>query len=108
DWSLDLASRELQLSEQAGQLLGLPLNGPAHQELLIECLSGDDRLRFVAALLDVLDGATGLDIRISLGDPSRHFHFMGSVIHPQGCPKGLLVGSVHDITEQEYRERELY
>lgn len=106
DWSLDLATHELQLSEQAGGLLNLPVS--SHQEALVRALHAQDRLRFVSALLDVVEGAGTLDIRVRLADQQRHFQFVGTVIHPQDNPEGLLVGSVQDITEQQARERALF
>jgi diguanylate cyclase (GGDEF)-like protein/PAS domain S-box-containing protein len=113
DWTYDLAKQQLDLSEQALQLLALDMadRSESQQAVLLANLHPDDRLAFVTALLDVTDGAKSLDIKLRLkpaaNETLRYFHFTGAVISPHGQAEGLLVGSVQDITDQQARERGL-
>ena len=110
DWQFDLTSQRLDFSDQALQLLGMP-PGPAAGEALLERLHPQDRLGFVAAVLDLAEGQTGFDARVRLGGTAaegwRHFHFAGTVIRTKAHPAGLLVGCLQDVTEQQRREARL-
>jgi PAS domain-containing protein len=112
DWKFDLSTRELRLSKQAGVLLGIELASAVHQEALLKRLHETDRLAFVSALLDLTEGQRTLDLTVRLSDPGsqapRYFHFVGAVVQPEEADRGLLVGSLHDITDQQTRERMLF
>jgi len=107
DWQFDLATQRLDLSDQALQLLGMP-PGFAAGEALLERLHPQDRLGFVAAMLDLAEGQIGFDARVRLSGTAtedwRHFHFAGTVIRTKAHPVGLLVGCLQDVTEQQQRE----
>ncbi|WP_407295365.1 EAL domain-containing protein [Stutzerimonas zhaodongensis] len=113
DWTYDLHLQELELSDQAKQLLELNRDQAtgSQQAVLLSRIHPDDRLAFVTALLDVTDGARVLDIKLRVPQPAseklRYFHFAGAVIRPHGQITELLVGSVQDITAQEIRARAL-
>ena len=110
DWQFDLTSQRLDLSDQALQLLGMP-SGAAAGEALLERLHPQDRLGFVAAMLDLAEGQAGFDARVRLSGTAaedwRHFHFAGTVIRTKAYPAGLLVGCLQDVTEQQRREARL-
>ncbi len=110
DWQFDLANQRLELSDQALQLLRMPPGSAAGQALL-ERLHPQDRLGFVAAMLDLAEGRTGFDAWVRLSDTDaadwRHFHFAGTVIRTKAHPAGLLVGCLQDVTEQQRREARL-
>lgn len=110
DWTYHLDQRRMELSEQALQLLGLEA-GETSEVSLLGRLHPDDRLALVTALLDVTEGGKALDliVRITLNNATepRYFHFAGAEVRPLGQSAGLIVGSVHDVTEQQARERHL-
>ncbi|TWI52730.1 PAS domain S-box-containing protein/diguanylate cyclase (GGDEF)-like protein [Pseudomonas duriflava] len=113
DWQFMLSNRELLVSSQAMQLLGLSEEkGRLHQDVFLRQLHPDDRLAFVAALLDLTEGKATLNVVARVQDTEqagqwRDFQFAGVLLRPQAHPAGLLVGCMQDISDQKDRERRL-
>jgi diguanylate cyclase (GGDEF)-like protein/PAS domain S-box-containing protein len=113
DWQFELSTRELMLSEQAMQLLGISMeSGSSHQDELMKHLHPDDRLGLVSALLDLTEGKPSLNVSARLKNTEqsgawRDFQFAGVVLRPKAHPQGLLVGCMQDVSIQKHREQRL-
>lgn len=109
-WNLDLLTREVTWSENAGQMFGMSGTHAAGYEAFLELLDPLDRERLRRAVAHTVDSGVGLDIAFSIATRPAGRHWIrlraGVVRAEDGRPRHLS-GIALDIDEERQVEEAL-
>ncbi|HSN90292.1 MAG TPA: PAS domain S-box protein [Anaeromyxobacteraceae bacterium] len=110
-WSVDLRTGRLELSEEAGRLLGVDPGGSAHSvETILDRFRPADREAAAGALRRAASGGdpTGLDLRVALPDGRERVVYSQSRLLRDAAGKpSELRGVLQDVTARVSMEEQL-
>ena len=110
-WALNVATGDLQWSEEHFRILGLdPGMGAPIYPLSIKVIHPDDRLIVVEALERAMRERTEFEMECRVVRPDGEVRFVRSLAEPVFTKKGELteyVGTIIDVTEQKQAEEKL-
>src|SRR5215471_12976407 len=109
-WDLDLTTRELEWSEAAGALLGVPSDQKVSYALFLSLLEQKDQKRTEEAIKSVADNGGGLDISFKVAGASGRGQWIrarAGVIKDEAGKVRNLSGIFLDIDEEKQLEEAL-
>jgi two-component system sensor kinase FixL len=109
-WDLDLTTRELEWSEAAGALLGVPSDQKVSYALFLSLLEQKDQKRTEEAIKSVADNGGGLDISFKVAGASGRGQWIrarAGVIKDEAGKVRNLSGIFLDIGEEKQLEEAL-
>lgn len=109
-WDLDLRTRDLEWSDTARTLLGIPRDQAASYELFLTRLEPNDRERVESAIKHVSEHGGGFDVSFKVGDSPGRRHWIrarAGLIRDEAGTACHLSGILLDIDEERQVEEAL-
>jgi PAS domain S-box-containing protein len=111
NWVLELSAGRLECSGEARRLMGLSVEPRTYADLHQHVLT-EDRDRTLSAFARALDRREGYDLRYRIHeeggeDGLRWVQEHGEFVQDADAGETLLIGTVHDITEQVQSQRRI-
>ncbi|WP_407176043.1 sensor protein FixL [Bradyrhizobium sp. STM 3562] len=109
-WDLDVTTRELEWSETARSLFGVPRNQPVTYELFVSLLEPPDRDRIEAAIKRVAEGQGNLDVSFKIPLAAGRMQWIrarGGLIRDDAGVASHISGIFLDIGEMKLLEEAL-
>jgi len=109
-WENNLATNDLQWSEEMYKILGFPINTPVNLEEVTSIFSPEELIRFQEAVNAAIneDAPYSMDYKIIRPDGSvRYIHDEGEVVYNEKGEHKSMFGTTQDITKRKLAEEAL-